>query len=174
VEKAMEFWRSYLAVRAENENVDASDLDEDDDDVKSRYVFLHGMEKQTDNRDNLRHQILHVFLAGHDSSAITIRNAIFHLYRNPETWKKLRSEVLSEADKPFTFESLKGLHFLQYVIKESKYSDLSTYLNHHHICIRYVYIPSLSQTHELPYKTPFSPLEAALKAPHLSSCKRAQ
>lgn len=78
------------------------------------------MAKQTDNRDDLRQQILHVFLAGHDSSAVTTGNAIFHLSRNPEVWKKLRSEILSEGEKPLTFESLKTLHYLQYIIKESR------------------------------------------------------
>ncbi|KAI9642234.1 hypothetical protein NHQ30_009036 [Ciborinia camelliae] len=119
VEKAMDFRRSYLAARAGKEKVDGSDAEEDDDNVKSRYILLHEMAKQTDSRDDLRNQILHIFLAGHDSSAITIGNAIFHLCRNPEIWKKLRSEILSEGDKPLTFESLKNLHYLQYIIKET-------------------------------------------------------
>lgn len=79
------------------------------------------MAKQTDNRDDLRQQILHVFLAGHDSSAIATGNAIFHLSQNPEVWKKLRSEILSEGEKPLTFERLKPLHYLKYIIKESRY-----------------------------------------------------
>lgn len=119
----MDFRRSYLAAQAEKEKVDDSDAEENDDNATSRYVLLHEMAKHTDSRDELRNQILHVFIAGHESSAITIANAIFHLCRNPEIWKKLRSEILSEGDKPFTFESLKNLHYLQYIIKESKYPD---------------------------------------------------
>ncbi|TGO49923.1 hypothetical protein BCON_0196g00150 [Botryotinia convoluta] len=119
VDKAMEFRRSYLAARDEDERVDDSDAEKDDDNDNHRYVLLHEMAKQTGSRDDLRNQILHVLLAGHESSAITIGNAIFHLCRNPEMWKKLRSEILSEGDKPFTFESLKNLHYLQYVIKET-------------------------------------------------------
>ncbi|KAF7870088.1 uncharacterized protein EAF02_009278 [Botrytis sinoallii] len=121
INKAMEFRRSYLDAREERgkEEVEDSDSEEDDDNGNHRHVLLHEMAKQTGSRDDLRNQILHVFLAGHESSAITIGNAIFHLCRNPEMWKKLRSEILSEGDKPFTFESLKNLHYLQYIIKET-------------------------------------------------------
>ncbi|THV45304.1 hypothetical protein BGAL_0505g00020 [Botrytis galanthina] len=121
VDKAMEFRRSYLDARKERkkEKVKDSDSEGGDDNGNHRHVLLHEMAKQTGSRDDLRNQILHVFLAGHESSAITIGNAIFHLCRNPEMWKKLRSEILSEGDKPFTFESLKNLHYLQYIIKET-------------------------------------------------------
>ncbi|KAF7876931.1 uncharacterized protein EAF02_008151 [Botrytis sinoallii] len=44
-----------------------------------KYVRLHDMAMQTDNRSELRSQILHVFLAGHESSAITIGNALLQL-----------------------------------------------------------------------------------------------
>ncbi|KAF7895670.1 uncharacterized protein EAF01_009632 [Botrytis porri] len=67
----------------------------------------------------IRGMIIRPQLGSHESSAITIGNAIFNLCRNPEMWKKFRSEILSEGDKPFTFEPLKNLHYLQYVIKET-------------------------------------------------------
>ncbi|TEY70439.1 hypothetical protein BOTCAL_0103g00220 [Botryotinia calthae] len=115
----MEFWRSYLAARDERKKADDSDAEDDDENDNHCYVLLHEMAKQTGSRDDLRNQILHVFLASHESSAITIGIAIFHLCRNPEMWKKLRSEIISEGHKPFTFESLKNLHYLQYIIKET-------------------------------------------------------
>lgn len=97
VDKAMEFRRSYLAARDEHKKADGSDAEDDDENDNHRYVLLHEMAKQTGSRDDRRDQILHVFLAGRESSATMIGNAVFHLCRNPEMWK--------------------NLNYLQYIIK---------------------------------------------------------
>lgn len=89
---------------------------------KERYVLLREMALETDNGEVLRNQIIHVFLAGHESSAITIGNAIFELSRNPTIWKKVRAEVLAQGDDRPTIETLKNMTYLQHVIKESKSS----------------------------------------------------
>lgn len=112
VDQALEFRKEFLVSK------DKNGARSSDDDGKHRYILLHEMAKETDNRDDLRNQIIHVFLAGHDSSAITIGHAIFHLSRNPEIWRKLHAEV-STSTGNFTFESLKNLHYLQYIIRES-------------------------------------------------------
>ena len=78
------------------------------------------MAKENDDRVELRSQILHIFLAGHDSTAITVSNAIFHLCRNQDQWIKLRSAVLAVGDVPLTFELLKDIHHLQYIVKEGE------------------------------------------------------
>ncbi|TGO12463.1 hypothetical protein BTUL_0088g00400 [Botrytis tulipae] len=87
-----------------------------------KYVLLHDMAMQTDNRNELRSQILHVFLAGHKSSAITIGNALFQLSRNPSVWEKLRQEVIEAhgtSVSSFTHDNLRKLKCLQNVIKET-------------------------------------------------------
>lgn len=93
----MEFRRSYLAARDEHKKADGSDAEDDDENDNHRYVLLHEMAKQTGSRDDRRDQTLHAFLAGRESSAIMIGNAVFHLCRNPEMWK--------------------NLNYLQYIIK---------------------------------------------------------
>lgn len=97
-----------------------SGIERSDEREKERYILLHEMAKQTEDTIELRHQVLHVFLAGHDSSSITVANAIFHLCRHPNAFQKLRAEVL-EAKEGLTFERLKGLKYLQHVVKESRY-----------------------------------------------------
>ncbi|TGO61648.1 hypothetical protein BOTNAR_0126g00200 [Botryotinia narcissicola] len=91
VDKAMEFRRSYLNSQEgrEKEKGGESDSEIDDENGNHRHVLLHEMAKQTGSRDDLRNQILYVFLAGHESSAITIGNAIFHLCRNPRCGRSL-------------------------------------------------------------------------------------
>ena len=115
VDKALAYRENFLA-RQKNNNT------EKDDDSEGRYILLHEMAKESDDRVELRSQIIQVFLAGHDSSAITITNIMFHLCRNPEKWAKLRKEVSTVSGKgELTFETLKEMHYLQFIIKESKH-----------------------------------------------------
>ncbi|TEY86536.1 hypothetical protein BOTCAL_0006g00160 [Botryotinia calthae] len=122
IDKALELRRERLASKKSGTVLDPSiSRDEDDDDEKHRYILLHEMAKATDDRRELRYQTLQVFLAGHEATAIGIGNAIFWLCRNQKVWEKLRREVLEQMEKgeELTFESLKGLRYLQWVINES-------------------------------------------------------
>ncbi|KAL9118805.1 MAG: hypothetical protein Q9187_004643, partial [Circinaria calcarea] len=100
VDIALAYREEYITTKKRNEP-DKDTLIEDDD-VNNRYVLLQEIAKETDNRVELRSQVLHVFLAGHDSTAITIGNAIFHLCRYPDKWEKLRAEVIAMGDAPLT------------------------------------------------------------------------
>jgi len=123
VDKAIEFRKSFMAKRElKTESGELMDTCDEDETFGRRYILLHEMAKETDNREELRNQIIHVFLAGHDATAITIGNAIFHLCRSVRQWEKIRMEVLAAGDAQLSFESLKNMHYLQYVIKESPYS----------------------------------------------------
>jgi cytochrome P450 len=103
-----------------------SDLDEKAEGAKrERYILLDKMAKQTKDRVELRYQALHVFMAGHDSSSITVANALFYLCRHPAVYQKLRTEMLSAGDEALTFESLKSLRYLQHIVKESKHPQLN-------------------------------------------------
>ncbi|MCJ1232753.1 hypothetical protein MMC14_000707 [Varicellaria rhodocarpa] len=104
VDKALEYRQDHFA---KNE------------DINKRYVLLQEIVKKTDDRIELRSQIIHVFLAGHDSTAITIGNAIFHLCRHQYMWEKLRAEVLATEGAPLTFGALKNMRYLQYIVKET-------------------------------------------------------
>ena len=62
-----------------------------------RYVLLDEMAKLTDDKLDLRHQILHVFLPGHESTGVLLSAVFFVLAREPDVWKQLRHEVMSTA-----------------------------------------------------------------------------
>lgn len=87
-------------------------------------AFSFEMAKETDDRRELRNQTLQVFLVGYEATAIGVGNAIFWLCRNQKVWEKLRKEVLEhmERDEELTFESLKGMRYLQWVVNESRFS----------------------------------------------------
>lgn len=122
VEKALAYRRAYFARPGE---ADEKGSGVDIDVAKQRYVLLQEIAKETGDRTELRNLIIHVFLAGHDSTAITTGNAIFHLSRHQERWTKLRQEVLSRGRTSLTFEALKDMHYLQHIIRESKCSALN-------------------------------------------------
>ncbi|KAH8882506.1 cytochrome P450 [Thozetella sp. PMI_491] len=114
VDKAIKYRRDHLSAEAEK-----SETVSDGDTPGRRVVLLHDMALETDNREDLRNQILHVFLAGHESSAITIGNAMFQLCRHPEKWETLRTEVLALGTAPLTVDKVKGLKYITNVIKET-------------------------------------------------------
>ena len=118
VDKALKYRSQWLLSKGEGR----IELYPSEEDAGSgaRHVLLEEMVKEDDDRVELRSQILHIFLAGHDSTAITVSNAIFHLCRNQDQWIKLRSAVLAVGDVPLTFELLKDIHHLQYIVKEGE------------------------------------------------------
>ena len=111
--------KAFNALASQKDEI--ADKKKGEDVPGERYILLYDMAKKMSDRVELRHQILHVFMAGHDASGIAVANTIFHLCRNPAIFKKLRKEVLTASKEPLNFEELKNVHYLQWVIKESTY-----------------------------------------------------
>ena len=86
-----------------------------------RFVFLHELAKETDDRIVLRDQILNVLNAGHESAAIVTSRALFLLSRQRDIWRKLRAEVLKAGPGKPNYDQLKSMKYLRYVINESPY-----------------------------------------------------
>lgn len=84
-----------------------------------RAVLAYGLAKITQDRDEVRNQLLNVFLPAHDAIAVALTNVFFNLARHPEVWSRLREEILNLGHEQLTLERLKGLTFLQCVIKET-------------------------------------------------------
>lgn len=84
-----------------------------------KLVLAEELAKETTDKGDIRNQLLNIFLPAHDATAVALTNVFFNLARHPDVWAKLRSEVLNAPDEEFTFESLKGLRYLQYVINET-------------------------------------------------------
>ena len=87
--------------------------------TSSSYVFADQLVYETQDRLFLRDQLLNVFFPARDSAAIGASCVFFMLARNPDAWQKLRGEVL-KIDQPITFEVLKSMKYLSWVLNESK------------------------------------------------------
>jgi cytochrome P450 len=75
-----------------------------DPEANTQYIFLNELAKETDNREELRDQILNVLLAGRDTTASLLSNMFFELARHPEIYAKLREEVSGLGGKEPTYE----------------------------------------------------------------------
>jgi cytochrome P450 monooxygenase len=76
------------------------------------------MAKQTQDKLDLRSQILTVFMPGRDSTAHALANVLHVLARKPEVYSKLREEVLQYQNEELTFEVLKSMKYMQWVLNE--------------------------------------------------------
>ncbi|KAH6983892.1 n-alkane-inducible cytochrome P450 [Ilyonectria destructans] len=86
---------------------------------EQRYVFLYELAKQTADKKVLTDQVLNILLAGRDTTASLLSITFFILARRPEVWNKLREEVLKVENKRPSFEELKSMTYLTWVLNES-------------------------------------------------------
>ncbi|KAI9654899.1 MAG: hypothetical protein M1831_005268 [Alyxoria varia] len=99
-----------------------------------KYVFLKELMRQTRDPIELRSQLLHVLLAGRDTTASLLSWLFYLLARNPEAFARLRSVIIEdfgadveEADNnnssssgnTITFAKLKGCQTLQHYLSEA-------------------------------------------------------
>lgn len=90
------------------------------------YVFLYELVKQTRDPKVLRDQCLNILVAARDTTAGLMSFLFFELARNPEIFQRLRNEIVEafgegeNADlSKMTFESLKRLEYLKWVLNET-------------------------------------------------------
>ncbi|KAL2282301.1 hypothetical protein FJTKL_10922 [Diaporthe vaccinii] len=85
---------------------------------KPKYVFLDALAEQTQDPIELRSQLMHILLAGRDTTASMLGWLFFLLARDPARYKKLRNIVIEEfgtfaRPKEITFARLKACQYLQ-------------------------------------------------------------
>jgi cytochrome P450 len=94
------------------------------------YVFLYELaDKLGNNPSALRYHVLNILVAGRDTTAGLISITCFLLARHKDVWERLREEIKTLNGQQPTFEQIKQLRYLSYVLKEGKFS--------HPACISY-------------------------------------
>ncbi|OLL26170.1 Cytochrome P450 52A13 [Neolecta irregularis DAH-3] len=85
----------------------------------SNYIFLDAISELTQDRKVLRDQILNILLAGRDTTAAALSWAFYEMARHEDVWRKLQEEVaILNGAKP-TFDDLKSIKYLQWIINET-------------------------------------------------------
>jgi cytochrome P450 len=75
--------------------------------------------KSSQDKKFLRFLVLSIFMPAHDNVAVALSNAFFHLARNPESWAKLRAEIILNASEPLTYGLVRSFTYLNWVLRES-------------------------------------------------------
>ena len=88
-------------------------------DHRQQHILLHGMAEQTDERTELRNQILQALMAAQETTSVLITNVVFLLSRHPVVWQRLRREILMLGDHEITIDALQNLKYLPNVLNES-------------------------------------------------------
>lgn len=91
---------------------------------KEKYVFLEALAQETRDPIELRSQLLHILLAGRDTTASLLGWLFFSLARDPTRYAKLRTAILDafgsyEQPDEITFAKLKACQYLQYCLNEA-------------------------------------------------------
>jgi cytochrome P450 len=86
----------------------------------SSFIFIDQLVNQSQDRKFIRDQLMSVWIGSQDTSGLGASSIMFFLARYPEVWTKLRSEVLEHLgiDRAITFEELKSIKYLQWVMNE--------------------------------------------------------
>ncbi|KAL1980631.1 hypothetical protein VTN96DRAFT_3882 [Rasamsonia emersonii] len=89
-----------------------------------KYVFLRELAKSTTDPIELRSSLLHLLLAGRDTTAGLLGYVWWNLARHPEVFRKLRATIIEHFgtyDNPreITFAELKSCAYLQAVLSET-------------------------------------------------------
>jgi cytochrome P450 len=86
--------------------------------------LLRVLVQETDDRIEIRNQMIQNLMAASDTISILLSNTLFLLSRHPKIWKDLRAKILDtlKTDK-LTIESLNSVGLLRNVLFEGKFVD---------------------------------------------------
>ncbi|WEW57443.1 hypothetical protein PRK78_002910 [Emydomyces testavorans] len=89
-------------------------------DAGGSYVFLEEISKSIKDPVRLRSELLNILLAGRDTTASLLAICFHQLARHKDVWNKLRKEIMDNIGNRLpTYEDIKSLKYLQYVLNET-------------------------------------------------------
>lgn len=115
-EWADKYVEQTLAARGEKE-------EEELEGGRKRYIVLNEIAKEISDRRQLRDEMLNLLLAGRDTTAGLLSNTFHALARNPRVWQKLREEVATLEGRIPTYDDLKNMKYLKWVMNEGMFNS---------------------------------------------------
>ena len=125
------------------------DVEKIDAKAADRYVFLYELVKKTTDPVQLRSELMNVLLAGRDTTASLLSDTWFVLARRPDIWAKLREEVDALGGEKPTFQQIKDMKYLKWVLNECKHLIAILISNLTHLYGSTPPLPSSSRKHPL-------------------------
>ncbi|KAK8136875.1 n-alkane-inducible cytochrome P450 [Apiospora sp. TS-2023a] len=113
--KAVHVWATFFAKKAIKHYEDFGE-----DAASEKYAFIVDLWKEIRDFELVRDQLLHVLVAGRDSTASLLSWTFFHLVRNRDILERLQDEVASVAnDTEISREQIQRLPFLRCCLNET-------------------------------------------------------
>jgi cytochrome P450 len=85
-----------------------------------RYTFLAELAKNENDPKVLRGELLHVLVAGRDTTASLLSNLLFMLAKMPQVCEKFREEIAFLEGRRPSLEAVHGMRYLRYCISECR------------------------------------------------------
>ena len=89
------------------------------------HSLLKGLAEQTDDRVEIRNQIIQGMMAAQDTTSVLLSNTFFLLSRHPAIYERLRAEVLSLDSLGLQIDTLRDMTLLSNVLRECMLSVFS-------------------------------------------------
>ena len=89
-----------------------------------QYNFLEGLLDSVTDPHRLRSELLNILQAGRDTTAALLSHIFYILARRKDVWNKLELEILDLNGKAPTYEHLRNMTYLRYVLNESESTPL--------------------------------------------------
>lgn len=87
------------------------------------YIFLNEIIKSGASHQQIRDQLLSMIIGGRDTTAGTMSSLFWILARRPDLYKKAREEIKPLKERKPTWEDLKGLKYVNMILKESESNE---------------------------------------------------
>ena len=113
--KGVRDWATFFAGKAMKYKDDVGE-----EKASEKYSFIIDLWKEMRDEELVRDQLLHILVAGRDSTASLLSWTLFHLVRNRDVLEKLKQEVsILPADGDITREQIQKLPFLRCCLNET-------------------------------------------------------
>ena len=121
VKYVLEYVQEYVQQAVAKQELYASGKEEANGDVTEKYVFLNELAKTGYGEKKIQDELLNILLAGRDTTASLLSYVWYVFARRPDVFEKVRAEVLRVGMDAPTYEQIKEMKYLQYVMNESQY-----------------------------------------------------
>ncbi|KAI1378305.1 cytochrome P450 [Hypoxylon crocopeplum] len=113
--KVVRDWATFFADKALKYKDEVGE-----DKASEKYSFIIDLWREMRDEALVRDQLLHILIAGRDSTAALLSWTFFHLVRNPDILRKLQQEVsVVPTDTHVTREQIQRLSFLRCCLNET-------------------------------------------------------
>ena len=122
--KATHDFVDYFVNLALNKDFEEKELEKGSNKTRDKYVFLDALAAQTRDPIELRSQLLHILLAGRDTTASLLGWLFYLLVRHQAIYTKLRASILEDfgtynSPGDISFTKLKNSQYLQHCLNET-------------------------------------------------------